>query len=226
MLETDRGIHGLAFMMLKRTTRFKTLSKRFSTSISCLQIWLQSSLVTSLVIPRWIHRKIWWKVRESLKRAALSRLINSYWFYIRTLPGIFDSLSNLWSTTYQAPSYIRFYCDNDAHDSPTARWQLVPDRADDPTPNSQKTLNVDQEWFDQYNYMRVSTTVPFRCLYQDPRNPDMKNIAYVARTAINDEGFTYNGIPLPDRIQKYRSVVTVSSRILIPFWNSQIYNRS
>lgn len=74
--------------------------------------------------------------------------------------------------------------------------------------------------------MRVETTMPFQCEYADPRNPNAKIMAYVVRTAINDEAFTYKGVPLPDRIQKWRSVVTVSSRILIPLCISQIYNRS
>ena len=54
---------------------------------------------------------------------------------------------------------IRFYCDNDVTsetDGATARWQLVPDRVEDPDgfKNSQRTEPYSQEWYDQYNLMR------------------------------------------------------------------------
>ncbi|KAK4690717.1 hypothetical protein P7C71_g6139, partial [Lecanoromycetidae sp. Uapishka_2] len=113
------------------------------------------------------------------------------------------------SARSQNPSYIRFYCDNDAHDWPTARYQLVPDREDDPIPNSQKEPNVDQEWFDQYNYMRVSTVNPFKCQYINPLNPTWRLVAYVTATPITNKNFIYNGNPLPADLQQGRSVLTM-----------------
>ena len=54
---------------------------------------------------------------------------------------------------------IRFYCDNDVTSETggaTARWQLVPDREQDPEgfKNSQRTGAYEQEWYDQYNFVR------------------------------------------------------------------------
>ena len=158
-----------------------------------------------------------------MKRAALPRSIALADFVV--VPAMFGAFKDMVTTRYQNPSYLRFYCDNDAHDSPTARYQLVPDRADDPTPNSRKTLNVDQEWFDQYNYMRVNTRNPFPCQYRDPEHPDWELVAHVTRTAIKDAAFTYNGNPLPADMQQDRSVITVSSRIFIRSCTSQIHNR-
>ena len=54
---------------------------------------------------------------------------------------------------------IRFYCDNDVDATTggaTARWQLVPDRDQDPNgaKNSQRTGRNSQEWYDQINLVR------------------------------------------------------------------------
>ena len=42
----------------------------------------------------------------------------------------------------------------------TARWQLRPDIPGDPNPNSGtgRTLGVNQEWFDQYNFIKRNPT--------------------------------------------------------------------
>ena len=55
---------------------------------------------------------------------------------------------------------LRIYCDNDATSKTagaSARWQLVPDREQDPEgeKNSQKTTG--QEWYDQVNFIRRTT---------------------------------------------------------------------
>ncbi|KAF6223073.1 hypothetical protein HO173_013343 [Letharia columbiana] len=52
-----------------------------------------------------------------------------------------------------------FYCDDDAM-NPTPysneRWQLRPDIRGDPNPNSGRTLGINQEWFDQVNFITRS----------------------------------------------------------------------
>lgn len=59
-------------------------------------------------------------------------------------PGAFDS------------SEIRLYCDNDDA-GPGKRWQLVPDVAGDPNPNSKRPAGK-QRWWDHVNYIFRSPT--------------------------------------------------------------------
>lgn len=73
--------------------------------------------------------------------------------------GVMDGIGATTVSTDRDSADIRFYCDNDVTSKthgPTARWQLVPDRDQDPDgfKNSQRTEPYSQEWYDQYNFMR------------------------------------------------------------------------
>lgn len=56
-------------------------------------------------------------------------------------------VGNLFTVRGQLGALIRVYCDNDA------RWQLKPDRPDDPDPNSQRGNPNQQEWIDPSNHL-------------------------------------------------------------------------
>lgn len=64
------------------------------------------------------------------------------------------SIASLVETSSQAQSNIRFYCDNDPF-GPDKRWTLVPDRHNDPQPNSQRAVGSGQERQDLSNGMRA-----------------------------------------------------------------------
>ena len=57
----------------------------------------------------------------------------------------------------QHKSDVRIYCDEDEM-GPGKRWTLVPDIANDPNPNSRRTLGTDQEWEDLSNHVRRTET--------------------------------------------------------------------
>lgn len=92
---------------------------------------------------------------------------------------------------------------------PNARWKLVPNRAGDPMgPNSQRTPGVNQEWYDQFNYVRRSL-VSLGC--QTVR-PGRTNIMETFGDPIRN----LDGYNAPAGIPYYRSVISVSlSQILI-----------
>ncbi|KAL9125564.1 MAG: hypothetical protein Q9217_005245 [Psora testacea] len=84
-----------------------------------------------------------------------------------------------------------------------ARWQLVPDRVDDPKPNSKKTLRVDQEWFDQYNWIRRSK-ISLGC--NDPKYMETYS-SYIKESDTKNFNY-YNKLP-PTNLQKFRSSITI-----------------
>lgn len=70
-----------------------------------------------------------------------------------------DGIGATTISTDQDSADVRIYCDNDVTSKTggaTARWQLVPDREQDPDgfKNSQRTLT--QEFYDQFNFVRRS----------------------------------------------------------------------
>ena len=125
---------------------------------------------------------------------------------------ITGSLATVTSTSNQATSNIRVYCDLDpmvSADNPNARWKLVADREGDPKyPNSQRTLGVNQEWYDQINFVRRST-LSFGCQGGINGKPFME--------AFNDAIRDLTGYNAPADITYYRSVISVSlSQLLVP----------
>lgn len=55
---------------------------------------------------------------------------------------------------------MRIYCDNDATsetNGDSARWQLVPDREQDPDGEKNSQKKTEQEWYDQINFVRRVT---------------------------------------------------------------------
>lgn len=71
-----------------------------------------------------------------------------------------DSIGTATPSPTREAADLRIYCDNDATSKTagaSARWQLVPDREQDPEgeKNSQKTTG--QEWYDQVNFIRRTT---------------------------------------------------------------------
>ena len=118
---------------------------------------------------------------------------------------ISGSISLLTPASNQVTSNIRVYCDYDpmvSTSDPNARWKLVPDRVGDPTPNRQKTLGVDQEWYDQINYMRRNT----RTLGCQSIRPGQTTIMETFNSPIID----LNGYNAPTGLPYYRSVISVS----------------
>lgn len=116
------------------------------------------------------------------------------------------SIASLTETSNQVTSNIRIYCEYDpmvSASDPNARWKLVPDRAGDPKgPNSQRTLGVNQEWFDQINYVRRSlislgcqTVRPGRYNLMETFGNPIKNL---------------DGYNAPAGVPYYRSVISVS----------------
>ncbi len=127
---------------------------------------------------------------------------------------ITGSLLTLTSTSNQATSNIRIYCDIDpmvSASNPNARWKLVPDREGDPKgPNSQRTLGVNQEWSDQINFVRRSTK-SLGC----QRSPVLNRQLWME--TFNDAIFDPSGYNAPADIRYYRTVISISlSHLLIP----------
>ncbi len=82
----------------------------------------------------------------------------------------------------------------------TERWQVRPDIPGSPNPNSGRTLGVDQEWFDQYNFItRVTKTKGCKDAY---------TMLEAYHTKI--EPFQYGGRSYPVGLQPLRSTITVS----------------
>lgn len=88
----------------------------------------------------------------------------------------------------------------------TERWQVRPDIPDDLDPNSGKDIGVDQEWFDQYNFIARNPTTK-GCKDEGDADTDPTDLE------------TYNQalLPLPYGrrlpplgLQPVRSTVTVS----------------
>lgn len=72
-----------------------------------------------------------------------------------------DGIGATTVSTQRNSADIRIYCDNDVTSKTggtTARWQLVPDRDQDPdwNKNSQRVGKNSQEWYDQVNFVRRS----------------------------------------------------------------------
>ena len=109
---------------------------------------------------------------------------------------------------------IRFYCDDDPMDATpnsAARWQLVPDRENDPSPNSQKTAGVDQEWFDQYNWIRRSTD-SLGCKNNGGANGLITQMETYSDQILPEDlvGFEYNSRRPPADLAANRSTISVS----------------
>ena len=73
--------------------------------------------------------------------------------------GVMSGIGATTVSTDRVSADIRIYCDNDVTSvagGATARWQLVPDREQDPDgyKNSQRTKPYTQEFYDQYNFIR------------------------------------------------------------------------
>ena len=81
-------------------------------------------------------------------------------------------IANLEEADRRANAQIRIYCDNDS------RWELRPDRPNDPLPNSQRTDPNTQEWVDERDHMshygRTCKTGPLilATTYITPYNQD------------------------------------------------------
>ena len=105
-----------------------------------------------------------------------------------------------------AASNIRFYCDDDPHQTasnPNARWALVPDRESDPIPNSRKTPGKDQEFVDKVNFIRRST-YSLGC-QRLPRPPDMETFPLPITP------HSLNGAAVPVGFPEIRSTISVST---------------
>lgn len=88
----------------------------------------------------------------------------------------------------------------------TERWQVRPDIPGDPNPNKGRTLGVNQEWFDQYNFITRSTTTK-GC--KDAPGPD--GIYTLLETYDKKiEPFQYGRRLYPVGLQPLRSTTTVS----------------
>ncbi len=77
--------------------------------------------------------------------------------------GVMSGIGATTLSTYRESAEVRIYCDNDetsATGGASARWQLVPDREQDPDgfKNSQRTQPYTQEFYDQYNFIRRTRT--------------------------------------------------------------------
>ena len=115
------------------------------------------------------------------------------------------SISLLTETSGHATSNIRVYCDYDpmvSTSDPNARWKVVPDRVGDPKPNSQRTPGVDQERFDQINFIRRSR-ISLGC---QTIRPGRTTLMETFSDPIKD----LDGYNAPDGIPYYRSVISVS----------------
>ena len=101
-----------------------------------------------------------------------------------------------------------FYCDNDEKNAvrySAARWQVRPD---DPNidPNSRRDDGVDQEWFDQDNFItRDPTTNGCQDLETDARGP-----TYMETFRQDIEPFVYGRRLVPLGLQEERSTISVS----------------
>ena len=81
-----------------------------------------------------------------------------------------------------------------------ARWQLIPDIPGDPEPNSRRTLGKNQEWFDQYNYVR-----------RDPSTRGCQDAGTQMETFRQPmTAFIYGRRLFPPALAPRRSTVTVS----------------
>lgn len=116
-------------------------------------------------------------------------------------------LAGLQRTYDQDPSDIRIVCDNDTYGGPDDRWQLVPDiklptniqSGTSPKRNSQRTPGVDQEFFDQFNFVRRATT-RLGC-----QGAGVAASTYMYSMA----AFDFNGRAAPEDLPSRRTVISV-----------------
>ena len=101
-----------------------------------------------------------------------------------------------------------FYCDDDEMNATpytTERWQVRPDIPGDPNPNKGRTLGVDQEWFDQYNFIARNTGTR-GCKDQSSGGLTMTMETYYEGI----EPFQYGRRLYPVGLQPLRTTITVS----------------
>ena len=96
-------------------------------------------------------------------------------------------------------SDVRIYCDED-ETGPGKRWTLVPDIANDPNPNSGRTLGHDQEWEDLTNHVR-----------RHPTTQGCKDVGTLGETFC---GHRPSGV-VPPNENKNRCTISVSHDFLL-----------
>ena len=144
--------------------------------------------------------------RECIHPSTLTRLLIE--------EGIFDTIAGLTPNpgNVRDTANVRFYCDNDPFNrapNSAARWQLVPDRANNPQPNSGRTVGVDAEVFDQLNWIRRAADTQ-GCL-------DVDTQAETYTEAETDAGaLNYNNQPAPVNLAQQRTTVTVCLSSTLP----------
>ncbi|KAM0805178.1 hypothetical protein BDR22DRAFT_885245 [Usnea florida] len=119
-----------------------------------------------------------------------------------------------WQNQAVRPNLI-YYCDDDAINPvpyTRERWQVCPNVAGDPVPNSMRTDGVDKEWFDQFNFVT-----------RDPTTSGCQDGADIADRPTWMETFRQEIIPfvygnqrLPVGLRRQRSTITICDRTFDP----------
>lgn len=162
-----------------------------------------------------------------LKTEQSSPQLFDIWGYFgKTAFSIVDSTTSLLGTlqrTYDLDtSDIRIVCDGDTYGGPNDRWQPVPDyklptniqSGTAPKPNSKRTPGVDQEFFDQVNFMRRSTT-SLGC--QGPGGVRASTDIYSMAP------FDFNGRAAPEGLPARRTVISVCDASVSKFQADRLY---
>ena len=127
--------------------------------------------------------------------------------YLLTETGIFDTVGGLVPNPNndRDTANLRIYCDDDPFDrtaNSAARWQLVPNRPNDPQPNSGRTVGVDAEVFDQVNWMRRAPST------QGCQDAETKAETF-AEVETDVGALNYNNNPAPANLAQQRTTITV-----------------
>ena len=112
---------------------------------------------------------------------------------------------------------VRITCDDDDYSvqpNTAERWQLVPNIDGDETPNSQAEFRVDQEFFDQYNWMiRAPVTTGCKRLDDDGNKIILASTyVYTLGTILGRQAageFEYHNKRIPVHINPDRKTTTV-----------------